>query len=499
MPRTCRDTPSVRITLELDLGQDLGQNFGTLFELRDVTGETLLGAGFPGAYNTHDRADRYSLHFYCRTSSEKLSIESLPRPTTDSGVYLHDVDGQLTARSLLAGKDMAPRHWDTSSSQWKRSTSQNTGAMRVRGKLLTWRTNRADYDGQPILHWSGPGRLELFLYANGQLLARQHFPEEPVRNGKLLAMPWSPYSDAIIDPARAQVLELPTPRAFPYASCPLGEELLITTNIGQVHRLTAQGWSTLRETDGQSFQIYASLYTHDRLWLGQYPTGHLFEYRSGKLAHLAEQPPRMPGVSPAARELQTLAIYRGDIYAGLWPWGEVWRYRAGARQWEFVQRFFTHPQPTAATIHPYEKETAAVDTVANLWGQRISSMVPLGEYLYLSTSAKGTPAFDPRFTFLAENHQWQEYGMVYRCKLPGQVSAPITWQDKPIRLEFVLENDQLRVLQDGSILASTSLTGETLPPWRSSRLHWATGLYGNLHGKIILKQATVIPADAVKR
>src|SRR5262245_29209255 len=156
----------------------------------------------------------------------------------------------------------------------------------------------------------------------------------------------------------------------------------------------------------------------------------------------------MPKVSPSARELQTLTIYRGDIYAGVWPWGEVWRYRTGTKRWEFVKRLFTHPEPTDRTVHPYEKETAALDPVGNLWGQRIASIVTVGDSLYVSTSSKGTPAYDPKFTFLSDG-KWKEYGMVYRYRLPGHLSAPLKWKEGPTRLEFIVEKNRLRILQDG--------------------------------------------------
>ncbi|MCS6860265.1 MAG: hypothetical protein NZT92_08095 [Abditibacteriales bacterium] len=486
-PKDSPRRPPFKLSLRITFGEDIGQNFGTLFEAKDADGEPVLGAGFLGAYNTHERSDRYVVHFFARTDADAPLIESLPRPTTDCGVYLADLDGRLLARSIYGGKDMVRRFWDPQAKAWRQDDSNATARMRLAGRLLEFRTNEVRYDGKPLLQWSGPGRIEPFYYANGWLVMRQHFPEDERRNGRLIAVRWMPQDKGAIDPTKGRILELPTPRAFPYACGSLGNELLITTNIGQVHRLNADGWQTLRETDGKSYQVYAALNTQDRLWLGQYPTGNLFDYFDGKLMPLNDQPPPMPGVSTSARELQTLTIYRGDIYAGVWPWGEVWRYRPGSRRWEFVKRFFTHPEPTDATVHPYEKETAALDPVANLWGQRIASMVPLGDSLYISTSAKGTPAYDPKFKFLADD-KWKEYGMVYRYRLPGHLSVPMEWKDRTTQLEFIIEKGWMRVRQDGKELGRASLNGAALPTLTKDRLTWGSGLYGQFAGKMMSKR-----------
>src|SRR5690606_29007431 len=44
--------PEWRVEVEIELGEDRGQNFGTLFEVTDAEGRAIAGAGFPGAYNT---------------------------------------------------------------------------------------------------------------------------------------------------------------------------------------------------------------------------------------------------------------------------------------------------------------------------------------------------------------------------------------------------------------------------------------------------------------
>lgn len=79
-------------------------------------------------------------------------------------------------------------------------------------------------------------------------------------------------------------------------------------------------WSVLRTANPKvSFQLYTMLSYHDRLLMGQYPTGELFEIAGDEVRQIPGWPPRMPGASANAREAQTLAIYRGELFAGVWP------------------------------------------------------------------------------------------------------------------------------------------------------------------------------------
>ena len=150
-----------------------------------------------------------------------------------------------------------------------------------------------------------------------------------------------------------------------------------------------------------SVQLYAILTYRDRLLMGQYPTGELFSYYGKELKHLPGWPPVMNGVRKNAREAQTLTLYGGELYAGVWPWGEVWNLGDRHGEWRFLGRMFTHPAPTDKTTHPYEVQTTKLGAVLNRWGQRVTSLVPFGDSLYLSTSSKGGTPYEPKFTLLA--------------------------------------------------------------------------------------------------
>ena len=156
----------------------------------------------------------------------------------------------------------------------------------------------------------------------------------------------------------------------------------------------------------------------------------------------------MPGVSGSVREAQTTAIYGGDLYVGVWPWSELWRYDAHGDEWKFVRRNFRKPPITDTMNHPYEDRVVAyneehgTDLVINDWGQRVTGLAPNGDAMFLSVSAKGCPVRDMRHSFLHDDEVWNQYRMVYRVRKPGSVSVPVAWTGKPTTLAFTIGEDR---------------------------------------------------------
>lgn len=467
--------------VRVDLGADRGQNPGSLFEVADAAGRPILGAGFLGAYNTQDRSDRHVLHAFARGADSEPAASTLPRVNADSGVYLFDRAGTLYARSGSGGLDRVPYRWDAAASRWERADPAELGKVAVGTGTLEVGETEARYDGRVVLRLpEATGRIGLPYYAQGWLVFWNHFAADDPRVERLVACRWEPGGEATLD--GAATLPLIRKGEYPYAIGQLGADVLATTNLGGVHRLRDGRWETIRPADPTtSYQVYAMLNVRDRLWLGQYPTGEIFEYDGERLRHLPGQPPRMPGVSGRAREAQTLTIYRGDVYAGVWPWGELWRFEPGTETWSFVRRMFDLPAPTDATTHPYERETMARGPVLNQWGQRVTSLVPLGGSLLVATSSKGAQPWTPAFDFLGEPERLA-YGRVHRLTLPGHVSAPILWPAAgPTRFEVVVEAGKLRVYQDGRPVGESDAPAMSL---EGARVTWGNGLYGPLAGTI---------------
>ena len=89
----------------VDLGPDLGQPFGSLFEARDAKGRLVAGAGFEEVYNTRFRSNRHTVQFFVRPTKggDRFRIERLPHPDMDCGIYLFELDGRVHAWTNARG------------------------------------------------------------------------------------------------------------------------------------------------------------------------------------------------------------------------------------------------------------------------------------------------------------------------------------------------------------------------------------------------------------
>ena len=165
------------------------------------------------------------------------------------------------------------------------------------------------------------------------------------------------------------MITLPVVGEVPFSFGQLGPEVLTCSNIGGVYVFDGESWRTAVEPSlERSYQVYSMLNFYVRLLMAQYPTGLLFEYKGEDVTPIEGWPPRMEGVSLKFREAQTTAIYGGDLFVGVVPWAELWRYNTDSDGWTFMSRMFSHPAITNETDHPYENECAALGIVANLWG-----------------------------------------------------------------------------------------------------------------------------------
>ncbi|MBX3415665.1 MAG: family 10 glycosylhydrolase [Pirellulales bacterium] len=474
-------------TVEVELGEDLGQNLGSLFEAVDAEGRVYAGAGFPAAYNTQDRSDRRLLQFFLRCEEpEPAKLELLPRPTSDAGTYLFGFRGRLYSIGR-GGNDGRLRVWNPVTAAWQSDDATVPFSSEVSDGVLTVHERHVTFKDRTILALDEQeGRLGEYYYAGGILLLRRFAATAEPPENELIAYRWR-HDDAV--PIRSETgihLELRTPGEFIYAFGQHGADrvdLVAVSNIGGVYVFDGNVWKTLREPNGQSYQVYSTIDHGDDLLLGHYPTGELLAYRRDSLELLAGQPPVMAGVSRHAREAQTMAIYSGALHVGVWPWGEVWRLEDRAAPWHFVGRMFTHPAPTDQTTHPYEEETKRLDSVLNRWGQRVTSMVPLGDSLYISTSAKGPNPYEEKFTFLADG-KWKEYGAVYRYRRPGNLAVPFLWKQGPTKFRFDFDGRRLAVYQDDELLGETPCEAKPVAFAEPRTICNQRGVFGPGRGKL---------------
>ena len=207
----------VKISVEVDLGQDVGQSFGSLFEARDTSGRVVAGAGFQDLYNTRFRTDRHTLQFFVRpkTGEDQFTVERLPHPDLDCGVYLFDLDGQVYAWASVRGNSV--RRWDEPSGRWvselppfAEGIRSGDGVMRLGKGQLTFTHDTAKYNDRVILSPPEEGGYHNFYYALGHLL----FYHRKTGSGaftRLLACPWTPDDAGPIDLSDAIVLDREKP------------------------------------------------------------------------------------------------------------------------------------------------------------------------------------------------------------------------------------------------------------------------------------------------
>ena len=485
--------PGVDAAATVDFGQDLGQNFGTLFEARTDDGRLVFGAGFVSVFNTRHRGERYKVQFFVRppegTATGDYAIAPLPRLTEDTGVYVYGLGDAVYGRS--EGEDRGRvRRLNDSATAWDDVAAEDRPGFMcatVRGKTLESINGRIVYDGKVILDQPEHGKNFKPYYGQGYLCFYHRVDPTPEGNGgfnSVVAVPWSPYADDLtVDMSQAQVLEVTIVWEFPYGWGQLGDEVLNCSNYGGFYAFDVKvgEWRVLVAPDTEtSYQIYSMINYHQKLYMAQYPTGVLFEYDGRTVTTLTNWPPVMSGASTAAREAQTTQIYRGELLVGVWPWAELWRHDPDTGRWVFMQRMLTHPPVHDNPVHAYEKEATAAGFVLNCLGQRLTSMVPLRDALIVGTSSKGANTIAPEKLAFMTPAQRDEYGMVHRLHMPGNLAAVMTWKDKPTTLRFVAKHGRMAIHQDGRELAAAPIDEAMLTGMPTTTIEWGKGVYGPL-------------------
>lgn len=498
-----REKPVMQLTARIDFGNDIGQNFGTLFEATDAQGRVVAGAGFPGLYNTTCRNDRRSLQFYVRPAgdTEPAMPEALPRFSTDTGVYLGDMNGRMYALGQRVVN--RPQVWDATAKRWEDAPEyadaglrNGDGIMHLGSGRLSFIGGRIEHNGELVLAPPAQESIHHVYYALGHLFFYHDRPGEAEDGAftRVCALPWVPGQAVPLDPGKAIAQTTWKLHETTWAWGQLGKKVLTVTNWGGVYAFDGKAWETLHTHDGGSYQVYSMLNYCARLLMGHYPSGCLFEYDGETVKTTENSPPHIPGVSGSAREAQATALYRGDLYAAVWPWAELWRCDRNTGQWSAIGRMFTRPPVTDKVNHPFEAEIVAhnaahgTNNVHNDWGQRATSLAVAGDTLYIGTSNKGGTARPDDYTFI-DDAMLDEYGRVHRLRLPGHLSTQVRWVDGPTTFRFIVGERSMRILQDGRELGTAELDPALAAGVRGARVTWGRGLFGALAGTLLSPEA----------
>jgi hypothetical protein len=275
------------------------------------------------------------------------------------------------------------------------------------------------------------------------------------KNGKKLDALLMCKSGALPSAKGCQVEKLPNKGEIPYASVRSQNRGIVSTNGGAIYGLNSETGKLieLRKSNGKSFQLYGTVAYGDHILVGQYPQGLLLDLANDNVEMLPDQLEYAWNRYKSGAEIQTLTQFKGDVLAGVWPFGEVYKRPNGRRDFQLAHRLFEEPQ-----ISPEEAEPYLNHIKSNLLGQRINALVPMGDSVYIATGSKEGLVLNEK-TFSLPQDTLNRYGEIYRLKNSGVTTADLRKYIKgSVTLEIEINDSKLTIREkDGRTLATADV------------------------------------------
>lgn len=472
------------VTVRLGLGQDRGQLIGSLFSITDADGQYIMGAGFSNAYSIVESGSNRQLNVYFK-QSEDTTLDWHSKPFADSpSAMLLTNDDQLYARKGFTTDTLLALGADGT---WRPAEGFDGGTdvismQNIDNRKLIVHADRVTYDGRVIFE-KDPARNDF----NGYYVDGRFYFQEGMDPAYLLVCLWTPQDQAPIERSACEEYRL-DPQSRPNVTYLFGSyhgEVIIGQSNGNVFRYANGQFDHIRKVSNERFQPYSIVNWYDLLLIGAHPEGTIFVYDGERLKRLDPHIPVPQQAVARDREAQTIAIYRGDLYVGVWPWGEIWRLQHPAAEWEYIGRAFQTPEITRSPDQPGDNAVRALglDIDSDSWGQRIHSLVPFQDALYVATMNKFEQQYDESWGFLTPDDLAQ-YGAVLTLRADANVACDFTWKpETTLRFEFVPA--QIGVFQDGEQLCTLPLAEGQLSRLDASRIVNGFGAYGEYGGAAI--------------
>lgn len=485
------NTLDFEVSFRFDLGSDDGTSLGTIFEVKDQNGAILSGAGFERSFNTKAGSNHRLISFFSRREG-KSELVDLGQPFNEySSVRLYSYAGRLIAYPYEAeGK---PVQYDDTLGKWRPADLPqlvdgkfgHIGAIQaVKDSLLVFHARAVTFDGEPV-SIDQIGKSDTIVSG---LYHKEHLHifkiDDTTKSASYLNCRW-----VAGNPKTAcDALPMPPSWANPYvihglrnapgiiAAFDNGDTVILDNGTVQtIYNNSGPGGQ--RQT---SWQLYSSLEWQDDLLLGHYPSGNLFLFRDGKISPMTPSVPYVAESLPAAREAQSLAIFRGQVIIGMWPWGELWSGRPEA-PWQLEARVFENPNYSGEEAPYADRLTKLYPALAfNALGQRVFHFANHAEGLALTTSGKHH-RLRQAYASLDSSERMQ-YGRVLLLKSPDQLACPISgpW---PQTLTFQSRNGWLRIRGANGVLCERKMEGEP-PESTTGQLVPLKGIWGPASNKI---------------
>ena len=69
--------------------------------------------------------------------------------------------------------------------------------------------------------------------------------------------------------------------------------------------------------------------------------------------------------------------------------------------------------------------------------------------------------------------------------MPGNLATKIHWQDKPMQFEFLIQENQMIIRQDGQTLATATAASPSSFAVKGWAVRWKEGVFGPLNARLV--------------
>lgn len=512
----------IELQLKMNGPVDDGGPIGSLITFRSASGRDVCSAGFNWSFSSRVSGPNRQLQAWCSGNHRDLVTEDLGRPSVDvyrgSIAIEHDRIIELTSqrvfeedgwRNVHDGSEVEaasakPLHrsriGDIASYSGVTQNVQQVGGSEVRFVYRDYpEATRVIYDRRVIasVDWD----LAAGMYAGGYVWL------SPISGGALFRCRFSPGMDAC-----GPMEKLAYPGGGAYAMAWDAGNVWVAGDGGRIWRVS--GDQVVMEFDGQSLrtdgspvrgEFYAFAFFGDSLIASHYPTGVMLQRLLTKSARWLPFGEIRKSRNESARfqtetEIQSLVQWGGELWAGVYPFGELWVVNADGHS-TLAERLFPGsmrgsllPFPYAdrilAAIHGLERvpvpdacrysgprrkfrdwylknslppgvttqtclESFGLRSVAD-WSQRVTSLSVHQGHLYAATGNRLDHGYSRlRDGLFLSQRESENYGRVWRLSLPGRVSTAFGWPKAGgTRFTFTLAQDRTMTIRsgDGDIL-----------------------------------------------
>ena len=465
--------------------QSGGQLTGTLIEAKDEHGRVRLSAGVEDSYNTSVASDPTLLKVHFDDGNHNYAHKLMPKAPGLLNGLLFGMGGQVYAISGGTGDVF---ELDSDSFSWTMRDSSY-----VYSQFCKINKNSCDVDQRKcdrIYYFSDTfiNSRSCAIDKNGVIWAAFNTPVFlDVPSSDIYVVKISPVSvvfayydngdraDGLIVCVRRRAgllaeddcrrIIYAKQSEFPYAIDENTDDVAIFSNNGSIikfnkktlnYQFVRHAGTPLPGQTSTSYQIYASMKSQNHVMLGGYPLNLVQKLDAERKVIPFE--PAMPEIHRYG-EVQTLSLFKNRVFAGVWPWGQVWRFDPFEHKWDLLKRLFSHPDMSKLTVAQMADEPYAAELQSNKLGQRVNSFVSVHDSIYILTSAKDGHAQPVADKSGLTSRQIAEYGAVHRFSSTGVLSLPIEGglRDKD-RIRIELKDNKLRVFRNDLQIGETGLS-----------------------------------------